>query len=77
MAGVIVEGICSLLAEIYNIEIWKKLPILYNGDFSLPRKRTLRFSDRCNFCKVHSIGPRNMCIHFENNPLRIDDLKKK
>ena len=34
MAGVIVEGICSLLAEIYNIEIWKKLPILYNGDFS-------------------------------------------
>ena len=23
MAGVIFEGICSLLAEIYNIEIWK------------------------------------------------------
>ena len=23
MAGVIFEGICSLLVEIYNIEIWK------------------------------------------------------
>ena len=30
----------------WNME---KLPILYNGDFSLPWKRTLRFSDRCNF----------------------------
>ena len=27
-------------------------------------------------CKVHSIGPSNMCIHFEKNRLTIDDLKK-
>ena len=56
MTGVIFEGISSLLAEIYNIEIWKN---------------SLYF-----ICKVHSIGPSNMCIHFEKNRLRIDDLKK-
>ena len=27
----------------------EKLPMLYDGDFSLPWKRMLHFSDRCNF----------------------------
>ena len=35
MAGVIFEGICSLLAEIYNIEIWKNSLYFIMG-ISLP-----------------------------------------
>ena len=54
----------------------EKLPILYNGDFSLPWKRMLRSPDRCIFYKLHGIGQSNMCIKFEKNRLRIDDLKK-
>ena len=33
MAGVIFEGICSLLAEIYNIEIWKNSLYFIMGIF--------------------------------------------
>ena len=29
------------------------------------------------FCKVHRIGPRNMCVNFERNRLRIEDFEKK
>ena len=28
------------------------------------------------FCKVHSIDPSNMCIHFKKNRLTIDDFMK-
>ena len=46
---------CKFWSDIFinsgDIAHWnmEKLPILYNGNFSLPWKRTLRFSDRCNF----------------------------
>ena len=46
----------------------EKLPILYNGDSSLPWIDAL-------FCKLHHIGPSNMCINFENNRLTIDDFR--
>ena len=40
----------------------EKLPILYHGDFSLPRKGMLRFRINAIFCTVHRIDPSNMCV---------------
>ena len=76
MAGIIFEGICSSLAEIYNIEIWKNSPCFIMGGFRCQGNVRYAFRIDAIFCKVHSIGPSNMCIHFEKNRLRIDDFKK-
>ena len=50
----------------------EKLPILYNGGFSYHGNVCYVFLIDAIFCKVHRIGPSNMCIHFEKNRLRID-----
>ena len=76
MTGVIFEGICSLLAEIYNIEIWKNSLYFIMGIFRCHGNVRYVFMIDAIFCKVHSIGPSNMCIIFEKNRLRIDDLRK-
>ena len=35
----------------------------------------LDFSDQCSFfCKLHRIGPSNMCVNFGKNRLNIDDF---
>ena len=36
----------------------------------------LRYFDQCIFCKVHSIGPINMCTNFEMNRYKIDTFRK-
>ena len=76
MTGVIFEGICSLLAEIYNIEIWKNSLYFIMGIFRCHGNVRYVFLIDAIFCKVHSIGPSNMCINFEKNRLRIDDFRK-
>ena len=72
MAGVIFEEICSLLAEIYNIEIWKNSLYFIMGIFRCQGNVRYVFLIDAIYCRVHSIGPSN----FEKNRLRIDDLKK-
>ena len=54
----------------------EKLPILYNGVFRCHGNVRYVFLIDAIFCKVHSIGPSNMCINFEKNRLRIDDFRK-
>ena len=76
MNGVIFEGICSLLAEIYNIEIWKNSLYFIMGIFRCHGNVRYVFLIDAIFCKVHSLGPNNMCIKFEKNRLRIDDFRK-
>ena len=76
MTGVIFEGICSLLAEIYNIEIWKNSLYFIMGIFRCHGNVRYVFLIDANFCKVHSIDPSNMCINFDRNRLRIDDFRK-
>ena len=76
MTGVIFEGICSLLAEIYNIEIWKNSLYFIMGIFRYHGNVRYVFLIDAIFGKVHSIGPSNMCIKFEKNRLRIDDFRK-
>ena len=36
----------------------------------------LRYLDQCIFCKVHSIGPLNVCANFEINRFKIDEFRK-
>ena len=76
MTGVIFEGICSLWVEIYNIEIWKNSLYFIMGIFRCHGNVRYVFLIDAIFCKVHSIGPSNMCIKFEKNRLRIDDFRK-
>ena len=76
MTGVIFEGICSLLAEICNIEIWKNSLYFIMGIFRCHGNVRYVFLNNAIFCKVHSIGQGNMCINFEKNRLRIDDFRK-
>ena len=76
MTDVIFEGISSLLAEIYNIEIWKNSLYFIMGIFHCHGNVRYVFLIDAIFCKVHSIGPNNMCIKFEKNRLRIDDFRK-
>ena len=76
MTGVIFERICSLWVEIYNIEIWKNSLYLIMGIFRCHGNVRYVFLIDAIFCKVHSIGPSNMCINFETNRLRIDDFRK-
>ena len=75
MTDVIFEGISSLLAEIYNIEIWKNSLYFIMGIFRCHGNVRYVFLIDAIFCKVHSIGPNNMCIKFEKNQLRIDDFR--
>ena len=76
MTGVDFEELCSLLAETYNIEIWKNSLYFIMGIFRC--HGNVRYVDLIDaiFCKVHSIGPSNMCINFEKNRLIIDDFRK-
>ena len=37
----------------------------------------LRYFGRCIFCKVHSIGPINVCTNFEINWYKIDEFRKR
>ena len=59
------------------IEPWnmEKLPILYDGYFFVTME-TYVFVIDAIFCKIHSIGPSNMCIHFEKNRWKIDHFRK-
>ena len=36
----------------------------------------LRYFDQYIFCKVHSIGPINVCTNFEINRYKIDEFRK-
>ena len=76
MTGVIFEEICSLLAEIQNIEIWKNSLYFIMGLFRCHGNVRYVCLIDTTLCNVHSIGPSNMCIHFEKNRLRIDDFRK-
>ena len=57
----------------WNME---KLPILYNVVFRCHENVGYIFLIDVMFCKVHRIGPRNMCVYFERNRLRIEDFRK-
>ena len=76
MTGVHFEELCSLLAEICNIEIWKNSLYFIMGIFRCHGNVCHIFLIYAIFCKVHSIDPSNMCITFEKNRLRIDDFRK-
>ena len=52
------------------------LPILYNVVFRCHENVGSIFLIDVMFCKVHRIGPRNMCVDFERNRLRIEDFRK-
>ena len=54
----------------------EKLPILYNGGVRCHGNVGYIFLIDVMFCKVHRIGPRNMCVDFERNRLRIEDFRK-
>ena len=54
----------------------EKLPILYNVVFRCDGNVGYIFLIDVMFCKVHRIGPRNMCVDFERNRLRIEDFRK-
>ena len=56
----------------WNME---KLPILYNGNFRCHGNVCYIFPINAIFCKLHRIGPSNMCVNFEKNRLNIDDFK--
>ena len=77
MAGVIFEGICSLLAEICNIEIWKNSLFFIMGICRCHGNVRYVFFWSMQFSKVHSIVQCNMCIHFEKNRLTIDDFRSR
>ena len=34
------------------------------------------YFDQCTFCRVHSIGPVNVCTIFEINQYKIDEFRK-
>ena len=57
----------------WNME---KLPILYNVVFRCDGNVGYIFLIDVMFCKVPRIGPRNMCVDFERNRLRIEDFRK-
>ena len=54
----------------------EKRPILYNGCFRCHGNVRYVFPIDAFFCKVHRIGPGNMCINFEKNRLKIDNFRK-
>ena len=54
----------------------EKLPILYNGGVRCHGNVGYIFLIDAMFCKVHRICPRNMCVNFERNRLRIEDFRK-
>ena len=76
MTGVDFEVLCLLLAETYNIEIWKNSLYFIMGIFRCHRNVCYIVLIDAIFCKVHSIDPSNMCITFERNRLRIDECRK-
>ena len=45
----------------------QKLPMLYNGDIRCHGNVCYVFRINAIFCKVHRIGPSNMCVNFEKN----------
>ena len=59
-----------------NIAHWnmEKLPILYNGNFRCHGNVCYVFRINAFFCKLHRIGPSNMCVNFGMNRLNIDDF---
>ena len=59
-----------------SFDFFEKLPILHNGNFRCHGNVRYVFLIDAIFCKVHSIGPSNMCIKFEKNRLRIGDFRK-
>ena len=73
---------CKFWSDIFinsgDIAHWnmEKLPILYNGNFRCHGNVCYVFPINPFFCKLHRIGPSNMCINFEKNRLRIDDFRK-
>ena len=50
--------------------------MLYDGDFRCHGNVCYVFLIDAIICKIHSIGPSNMCINFEKNRLKIDDFRK-
>ena len=50
--------------------------MLYNGGVRCHGNVGYIFLIDVMFCKVHRIGPINMCVHFERNRLRIEDFRK-
>ena len=68
--------ISSLFAEINFVVSFEKRPMLYNGIFSC--HGNICYVSLINefFCKVHIIGPVNVCANFEINQYRIDEFRK-
>ena len=73
---------CKFWSDIFinsgDIAHWnmEKLPILYNGNFRCHGNVCYVFPINPFFCKLHRIGPSNMCVHFEKNRLNIDDFRR-
>ena len=53
----------------------EKRPILYNGNCRCHGNVCYVFRINAVFCKLHRIGPSNMCINFENNRLQLTILE--
>ena len=54
----------------------EKVPMLYSVVFRCHENVGYILLIDVMFCKVHRIGPRNMCVDFERNRLRIEDFRK-
>ena len=67
--------ISSLFAEIQNVKVLKRaLCFIMWYVFAMETYITLFLS--IHFCKVHSIGPINVCTNFEINRYKIDEFGK-
>ena len=74
---------CKFWSDIFinsgDIAHWnmEKLPILYNGNFRCHGNVCYVFPINAFFCKLHRIGPSNMCVNFEKDRLKIDDCRSQ
>ena len=50
--------------------------MLYNGIFGCHGKICYVILINAFFCKVHSIGPINVCTNFEINRYKMDEYRK-
>ena len=76
MTGVNFDAICSSIAEIYHIEIWKNSLCFIMFFFRCHENVCYVFRIDAFFCKVPRIGPSNMyikIINFEKNRLKIGE----
>ena len=67
--------ISSLFAEIKNVKVLKNGLCFVMGYLVVMEIYVTLFVSM-HFCKVHSIGPINVCTNFEINRHKIDEFRK-